>query len=98
MKLQIEQYLLYDADKEMQCDASKIFFERKDKNCKFSFSDGCAIFYARFGKITKGEQIVFLEVVDTETGEMYTLNARYGMHKVCLKHKLYPPIIQKVFQ
>lgn len=96
MNLKLEQYHLFAATEEINCDASKMFFDRRNKDCHFNFSDGCAIFYARFCKIFKGDEAVYLEVCDTETGELLQLNARKGMHNVCLKHGLYPPIILNV--
>lgn len=93
MNLKVEQYHFYTATEEINCDATKMFFDRRNKDCKFTFSDGVVIFHSRSCKIFKGDEAVYLEVVDTSDGECFQLNARKSMHNLCLKFGLYPPII-----
>lgn len=98
MNLILEQYFVFEPDKELDCEASKVFFERRDKDCRFSFSDVCAIFYARHRRIYEGEEAVYIEVREQETQELFSLTARKGMHEVMLKHNLYPPIIMNALK
>lgn len=93
MKLILEQYLLFDAVKEMDCDASKMFFERTYERGMFNANEAVAIFKARHMKIYVNDKVVYLEVVETDTAECFVINARKAMHDLCLKHKLYPVII-----
>lgn len=93
MNLKLEQYFLFDAVKEMDCDASKMFFENSHPRGMFNANEAVAIFKARHMKIYSNDTVVYIEVVDTDSGEYLSLNARKSMHELCLKYKLYPKII-----
>lgn len=98
MILQLEQFIEYESDKEMRCDATSIFFENDDrKELVFTHNEVAAIFHARLSKIYPKDEVVYFEVVDVNTGEIMHFSARKAMHKLMIKYMLYPPIIQKLF-
>jgi hypothetical protein len=94
MKLQLEQYLVYESDKEMKCDATELFWQNEDRHeISYTHNETAAIHHARLHKIYPKDKAVYIEVSDTDTGELLTFSARKAMHDLMFKYMLYPPII-----
>ena len=99
MKLQLAQYLQYEAKEEMPCDASVMFFENADrKELVFTHNEVAVLFHSRLSKIMPKDKTVYIEVLDTETQDTFQFNARKDMHDLMLKYLLYPNIILNLFK
>lgn len=79
------------ADKEMPCDAVQglfDYFKLLKSNEKYRHVP--TLFNVRKMKILPKEKYINIEVVDDETGEMYSMNCKKGVHDYCLKNNIYP--------
>lgn len=98
MTLQLEQLFFYESEKEIRCDASELFFSNPErKELQFTHNEVVSLFYARHSTIHEKDKVIFIEVLDTETGELMHLNCRRDMHDLMVKYMLYPPIIKNLF-
>jgi hypothetical protein len=94
MNLQLEQYVVCESDKEMRCDATELFWENSDRHeISYTHNETAAIFHARQHKIYPKDKMVYIEVLDADTGELLTFVGRKAMHDLMVKYMLYPPII-----
>lgn len=78
----------------MDCDARKTFFDfiiSSDDKTKLKYIED--FFRVRNMRIVPTEPYLNIVFVDTETGEQLEMNCKRGVHNLCMKRKIYPPII-----
>lgn len=79
------------AEKDMPCDAVDGLFDYMRKvPIEVRNKHLVTLFNVRMMKINKEEKYINIEVVDDETGEMYTMNCKKGVHQYCIKNNIYP--------
>lgn len=79
------------SDKEMPCDAVQGFFDYfKLTQSNDKFKHITTLFSVRKMKIQPTETYIHIEVVDDETGEMYSMNCKKEVHEYCLHNNIYP--------
>lgn len=78
----------------MPCDAIQSFcdfMDNSDFNTKIKYI--CDLFKVRKMKIRPTEKYWNITFVDTETGEQLEMNCKKGVHNLCIKRKIYAPVI-----
>lgn len=79
------------SDKEMPCDAVSGFFDYMRRvPIEVRNRQIVPLFLVRNKKIRPTEKYLYIEVVDDETGEMYSMNCKKEVHEYCLKNNIYP--------
>lgn len=79
------------SDKEMPCDAVQGLFDYfKITEPSKKHKHIVTLFKVRKMKIEPNETYIHIEVFDDETGEMYEMNCKKGVHNYCIKNNIYP--------
>lgn len=76
------------------CDAIQSFLDFMDNSVfEVKIKYICDLFKIRKMKIRPTEKYWNITFVDTETGEQLEMNCKKGVHALCVRRKIYSPLI-----